>query len=291
MKNASSHPTVAAGPAYPQGPDERTVHQLLFNAVDYIPLVVTPLEDPPPGQVRLVEPVPLPSEIEEANWLQKELQRRRVLFEEALAGGDERVELQQACEFAGLTHRLLWQRFRLPDFRHEKDTVEWMVGYLSLSPETAEELRGRRQRVEEALASGDPGDQAAQIQEFEEFRGRLLQRGPRQLHFRRQFAAVWWLERFLEPSVVRRACELHERHDDALIVLDLPAGEFQLSPPQARGRRMADKLVASLRPVFDALALKGLWVGNDRQFQELARVLIGLARTKSNAGGREERKR
>ncbi len=279
MKNASSSSTLPPDPPYPQLPDERSVHQLLFDPVDYIPLALTPLEDPPPGQVRLVEPpTALLKDPDDARWLADELQRRRLLFEEALADGDPRLQQEQACQFAGLTHRLLWQRFRLPDFRQEPDFDEWMVGYLDLSQEVAEELRRRRLLVEQALDSGDYNRQCEQLRDFEEFRGRLLLQGPKSPDFRREFASTWWQERFLDLSVVREARELHERHEDALLALDLPRGRFELCPPHVRGKRLADMLVVSLRPVFDALAQKGLWVGTDRQFSELARMLIGLAR-------------
>ena len=89
------------------------LHQLYRD--DYIPLVILtrPENDPPVGQVRLVEPTRLSADSPlSATWLREELAKRRTEMELALMTEDWLVLSAQAEEFGQLVRRLLWQRFR-----------------------------------------------------------------------------------------------------------------------------------------------------------------------------------
>ena len=165
---------------------------------------------PSPGEVRLVEPTPLPQGSDEVRDFEQELHRRRSLAQELLIGRDWVVQQQQGAEFGLFTCKMLSQRFQVLDF--------------------------------------------IMMPTFKT-----------------------WSDRFSEPDVIQRAQALQERHAEVLIAVDQTAGEFELYGPETRGGRLAGSLVASMTPVFDALALRGLWVGTDRQFRELARAVIRLA--------------
>lgn len=86
---------------YPSGEtlDPEIVRDKLFGAV-YVPLVRVALGDPPPGQIRLVEPVGLSADPEVARAQQREMDWLR----------DWRARLEQESQFAFFTCKLLWQR-------------------------------------------------------------------------------------------------------------------------------------------------------------------------------------
>ena len=90
------------------------MHQLYRDDDDYMPLVATPATDPPIGQVRLFEPIKLPTDdAEYASWLRSELEARRAEMESCAVATEDWLILDvQATEFGALARRLLWQRFR-----------------------------------------------------------------------------------------------------------------------------------------------------------------------------------
>ena len=186
----------------------------LFDADRYIPLATFPLADPPLGHIRLVEPLPLPDGHGSARWLENELRRRRDLLQVLLEAGDVRIRQQQALEFAFLTCRLMWQRFRLQEFVHIP-------------------------------------------------------------------TATIWLDRLKASVVIERARTLFEQQRDVLLVFAPDLEHFELSGPRSRARHLADAIVVSLTPVFESLAIRGLWVRTDAQLEDLARTLIALARSQA----------
>lgn len=188
------------------------MHQLYRDDDDYMPLVATPATDPPIGQVRLFEPIKLPTDdAEYASWLRSELEARRAEMEFAVATEDWLILDVQATEFGALARRLLWQRFR---FR---------------------------------LDSGG---------------GMITPLGTRE--------------------VVAEAQRLRDRCGRVMLQAT-GAESFQLLGPRQLGRGASDCVRASLEPVFQALAAKGLWVATDNQLEGLARTLIRMAR-RSGAG-------
>ena len=211
-------------PPYVFDPEE--AHRLMFDAVEYIPLAILSFNDPPPGEVRLIQPTCMrethPQRDEANRWLGAELRRRRALFREALERGDDLAfRWEQASQFAFFATKLIWQRFRLPMFIRDPTASEWTA-------------------------------------------------------------------RFADLQVVERASVLYERHGDLLLLVDVIGGDFDLCPPTARGRRLRDTTVVSLRPVIEALAVLGLWVESDDEMLGLARTLIRLARQERGRLGVEE---
>lgn len=98
-----------------------------------------------------------------------------------------------------------------------------------------------------------------------------------------------WSSRFREPSVIEEAQALQERHGDVLVAVDLAADGFELLGPETRGRRLEGAMVASLAPVFEALAMWGLWVDRpDDRFRDLARIVVQLAQGEHRRDGRAE---
>ena len=122
-------------PPYVFDPEE--AHRLMFDAVEYIPLAILPFNDPPAGQVRLIQPTRVrgthPRSDEADRRLQAELGRRRALFREALERGDDPMfRWEQASRFAICTTQLIWQRFRLPMFIQDPAASEWTNRFTDL---------------------------------------------------------------------------------------------------------------------------------------------------------------
>ena len=220
---------------YPTPPpyvfDLQEARRLMFDPVDYIPLAIAPLPDPPSGRVQLLKPNSFPEshpDHRDANrWLHAELGRRRTMFRDALAAGDPFFREEQAAQFATLTTRLIWQRFRLRSFR--------LIGAFTRIPAAAE-----------------------------------------------------WFRRFDDPQVVERASVLYDRHCDVLLTFDVVGGDFDLCAPTTRGRRIRDTIVASLQPVFDALAVLGLRIEPEDHLRDVARTFFRLARGEHTRLGSEE---
>lgn len=187
------------------------MHQLYREDDDQIPLVATPVKDPPVGQVKLFEPIiPPAADPEYAGWLRSELKARRAEMEFALATEDWLILDVQASEFGVLAQRLLWQRYRFKfDF---------------------------------------PG-------------GTMTPLGTR--------------------KVIAEAQRLRDRYG-RVVLQATGAQSFQLLGPRQLGRGAIDCVRASLEPVFEALAAKGLWVATDNQLERLARTLIRMARRHAN---------
>ncbi len=143
--------------------------------------------------------------------------------------------------------------------------------------EFEQELHQRRSRTEELVIAGDGLVRFQQAAEFGLFTCKMLSQRFQIAEFIIQPTFETWHARFCEPEVIQRAQTLQERHAEVLIVVDRTTGEFELCGPETRAGRLAGSLVASMTPVFDALALRGLWIGTDRQFRELARAVVRLA--------------
>ena len=143
--------------------------------------------------------------------------------------------------------------------------------------EFEQELHRRRSLIEELLVARNWMLKLRQKVEFGLFTCTMLSQQFQIDDFLILPTYTAWADRFSEREVIQRAQALQERHGEVLIVVDRTAGEFELCGPETRGGRLAGSLVASMTPVFDALALRGLWVGTDRQFRELARAVVRLA--------------
>lgn len=196
---------------FPAELSKSEVLETFFSDVDrYIPLVLVPLEDPPPGQVRLFRTVRVPDDPEGVAWLEQELARRRDVLLEALFAGDWRVRFAQQGQFAFYVCKLVWQRFRLEPF---------------VTLPTC--------RV--------------------------------------------WHERFAREGVFDDASAVYEKYGDVLLAVD-PSGIFDLCSPDSRGARFRNRFVTSLEPVFEVLALRGLWCLKDEGLSDLARSVIALAK-------------
>lgn len=208
-----------------QSPDEFTRSPAFLpvaDALDYIwgeaspPLAHVPLDDPPPGEVRLIDPVPIPDDPAAAQWLEDELWNRRAVLEELLVARNAIVLRERQIQFSYFTCRLLQQRFRLLDLLSHPDGQ-------SGDPESIEHL---------------------------------------------------WLGRLMTEEVMGQALKIYDQYGDVVLVTDLRG--FELQPPRRR-IRTTNGMAVSLRPVFEALAVFGLWVGTDEQFKEVARTIIAIA--------------
>jgi len=98
-----------------------------------------------------------------------------------------------------------------------------------------------------------------------------------------------WLNVFSSRNVVEQAERLYERHGDVRLRTDLGNGKFSLCAPSTRVGQRSDEVIVSLRPVVDALSMKGLWVDQpDERFRNLARVVVRLGQEEQRGVGHTE---
>jgi len=134
----------------------------------------------------------------------------------------------------------------------------------------------------------------------------ILARDPRALmHQEMQFSFLAWqlmmlrglaIERIRTPwrrvhcrEVIETAEHIYERHGDVRLRIDMASFECDLCGPNMRMRGRSDEIVVSLRPVVDALLMRGLWVDRpDDRFRDLARVMVRLGRGEYRRVGRAE---
>lgn len=88
--------------------DQSALSDLLFDGDYYLPLAFLTLVDPPPGQVRLLEPWPIPDDPEDARELEHDIQFRRDLIGQLIIGGESFARREQALQFGFFTGKMLW---------------------------------------------------------------------------------------------------------------------------------------------------------------------------------------
>ena len=98
-----------------------------------------------------------------------------------------------------------------------------------------------------------------------------------------------WSLRLGRREVVELAERLYEQHGDVRLRTNLATAKFSLCGPKSRMRQRSDEVIVSLRPVVDALSMKGLWVDQpDERFRNLARVMVRLGQEEQHGVGHTE---
>ena len=220
MQDAPHHEPVYTYPGPPQLDPER-VRDYLFGDVHYLPLAETPLDDPPPGQILLVRPVPPSEDPQDAKAQERDIKWLRGQLQNLILARDFRALSEQEGSFGFFVCKLMGQRG---------------FGAFMTSP-----------------------------------------------------TCFHWLNVFSSRNVVEQAERLYERHGDVRLRTDLGNGKFSLRAPSTRVGQRSDEVIVSLRPVVDALSMKGLWVDRpDERFRDLARVMVRLGRDEHRRVGRME---
>jgi len=94
---------------------------------------------------------------------------------------------------------------------------------------------------------------------------------------------------FSSRNVVEQAERLYKRHSDVRLRTNLGNGKFSLCAPSTRVGQRSDEVIVSLRPVVDALSMKGLWVDQpDERLRDLARGMVRLGQDEHQHVGRTE---
>lgn len=133
--------------------DLSALSDLLFDGDYFLPLARITLVDPPPGQVRLLEPLPIPDDPESARELEHDIQLRRDLIGQLLIGGEPFALLEQATQFGFFTSKMLRQRFDQPAFISDPPASEWSSRFGE--PSVVESARILQERHGDVLVAVD----------------------------------------------------------------------------------------------------------------------------------------
>ena len=135
----------------PRAPE--ALSDLLFEEPYSLPLAFLTLVDPPPGQVRLLEPWPIPEDPEAARELEHDIQRRRGVIGQLLIAGEFWARRRQASQFGFFTRKMLWQRFHCEAFLYCPTASIWSARFGE--PSVIESVRELQERHGDVLVAVD----------------------------------------------------------------------------------------------------------------------------------------